>query len=113
MTLTDPNYAAPRHLDTNTAVLRLERINKNLLSLKNKLSSYICEPKTLSLYQSMQSLKISLEQMMADNLDIRAKLRNTIILNDDGKAIVRQQLESYRSLELKVLEYIGMAKMHC
>ena len=111
MTTTDPVHKTPRHFNSNTAILQLERINKNLLSLKTKLSSYMCEPKTLSLYQRMQSLRTNLEQLLADNLDLKMRLRNTI--GDDGKSKVQDQFESYKKLELKVLEYIGMAKMHC
>ncbi len=59
----------------------------------------------------MQSLRTNLEKLLADNLVLKMKLSNTI--GDAGKAEVQDQFDSYKKLEIKVLEYIGMAKMHC
>ena len=113
MTTIDSTPRTPRRTSGNTPLLRLERINKNILSLNTKLNSYICEPKTLSLYQRMDSLKSHLENMLSNNNDLINRLRERTLLPDEGRKLVQQQLESYRNLELKVLEYIGMAKMHC
>ena len=73
----------------------------------------MCEPKTLSLYQRMDALKTHLENMLNKNQEIIQNLRERQLLPEDGRKLVKQQFESYRNLELKVLEYIGMAKMHC
>ena len=73
----------------------------------------MCEPKTLSLYQRMDALKSLLENMLSNNHELIRSLRNRQILPDDSRKLVQKQFESYKSLELKVLEYIGMAKMHC
>ena len=113
MSTIDPVPRTPRHTSGNSSLLRLERINKNLLSLKTKLGSYMCEPKTLSLYQRMDALKSLLENMLSNNHELIRSLRNRQILPDDSRKLVQKQFESYKSLELKVLEYIGMAKMHC
>lgn len=113
MTATNSIPGTPKSTDSNTVVLRLERINKNVVSLRTKLNSYMCEPKTLSLYQRLESLKQLLEDMRASNLELIKNFQNKALLADQGKASVKQQFESYKNLELKVLEYIGMAKMHC
>ena len=73
----------------------------------------MCEPKTLSLYQRMDSLKDPLENMLSNNQELIQNLRERKLLPEDGRKLAKQQFESYRNLELKVLEYIGMAKMHC
>ena len=73
----------------------------------------MCEPKTLSLYQRMDSLKSLLENMLRKNHELIGNLRERKLLPEDSRNLVQQQFESYRNLELKVLEYIGMAKMHC
>ena len=73
----------------------------------------MCEPKTLSLYQRLDTLKSHLEHMLSNNQEIIQSLRERQLLPEDGRKLVKQQFESYRKLELKVLEYIGMAKMHC
>ena len=73
----------------------------------------MCEPKTLSLYQRLDTLKSRLEHMLSNNQEIIQSLRERQLLPEDGRKLVKQQFESYRNLELKVLEYIGMAKMHC
>ena len=113
MTTIDSAPRTPRYTSGNTPLLRLERINKNLLSLRTKLNSYMCEPKTLSLYQRMDALKSHLEKMLSNNHELIRDLRERSLLPEEGRKLVKQQVESFRNLELKVLEYIGMAKMHC
>ncbi len=73
----------------------------------------MCEPKTLLLYTRMQDLRFELADMLAKNEDLILKLRNRILLKEEVKSRVAQQFELYKKLELKVLEYIGMARMHC
>ena len=73
----------------------------------------MCEPKTLSLYQRLESLKSHLENMLSNNQELIRSLRERRLLPEDSRKHVQQQFESYRNLELKVLEYIGMAKLHC
>ncbi|MEN8788699.1 MAG: hypothetical protein ABF293_06250 [Flavobacteriaceae bacterium] len=104
---------SPRSTNSNNIIHRLERINKNLLSLRTKLNSYICEPKTLSLYQKMESLKSHLDDMHGNNTELISNLRSRSLLLKEGKVMVKQQFEAYKNLEVKVMEYIGMAKMHC
>ena len=113
MTSTDFTSRTPKYSSGKSPALHLERINKNLVSLKSKLNSYICEPKTLLLYQRMQGLRNDLAEMLSNNEDLIWKLKNKILLIEEVKPRVAQQHELYKKLELKILEYIGMARMHC
>ncbi|MGB5236067.1 MAG: hypothetical protein WBM43_00700 [Flavobacteriaceae bacterium] len=113
MTTKDFKPITTRSANSNNIIHGLERMNKNLLSLRTKLNSYICEPKTLSLYQKMESLKKHLDDMLGNNNELIGNLRSKSVLIKEGKVMVRQQFEAYKNLEIKVMEYIGMAKMHC
>lgn len=73
----------------------------------------MCEPKTLTLYQRLESLKQHLDEMHGSNMELILKFQNKTFMAEKAKALVQQQLESYKNLKLKVLEYIGMARLHC
>ncbi|MBT8180067.1 MAG: hypothetical protein KJO53_00620 [Eudoraea sp.] len=113
MTAIGPISGVPRYSSSNNALLRLERNNRSLLSLEEKLKSYVCEPKTRSLYEKMESLKNGLANLKSSNLEIITALKDHTLFFEDAKESIREQLEKYKALELKVLEYIGMAKLHC
>ncbi len=113
MTATEPTSIIPTAKGSTNALLRLERNNQSLLSLEEKLKSYVCEPKTRSLYDKMESLKQSLANLKNSNLEILKALKDHSLFFEDAKERIKEQLENYKSLELKVLEYIGMAKLHC
>lgn len=113
MTATGPITGVPRHSSSNSALLRLERNNRSLLSLEEKLKSYVCEPKTRSLYEKMESLKNGLANLKSSNLQMINALKDHTLFFEDAKDRIREQFEKYKTLELKVLEYIGMAKLHC
>lgn len=113
MTATGSISSVPINSSSNNALLRLERNNQRLLSLEEKLRSYVCEPKTRSLYDRLESIKQSLANLKNSNLEIIKALKNHTLIFDDAKDRIREQFDSYQSLELKVLEYIGMAKLHC
>lgn len=113
MTVTEPTSSIPTAKGSTNALLRLERNNQSLLSLEEKLKSYVCEPKTLTLYDRMESLKQSLANLKNSNLEIIKALKDHSLVFENAKECISEQLENYRSLELKVLEYIGMAKLHC
>ncbi|UCD61717.1 MAG: hypothetical protein JSV59_03875 [Flavobacteriaceae bacterium] len=113
MTATGPISGVPTNYSNNDVLLRLERNNRSLLSLEEKLKSYVCEPKTRSLYDRMESLKNSLSKLKNSNREIITALKDHTLFFEDAKDRIREQFETYKALELKVLEYIGMAKLHC
>lgn len=73
----------------------------------------MCEPKTLNLYLRMEELKGHLESMYGNNADLIRNLRDRSVIPEESKDLVNRQFESFKNLELKVLEYIGMARLHC
>lgn len=91
-------------------VIRLERNNRELIHLRNTLRSYLCEPKTPGLFERYEKLKRQLEDLYNENMqvikDFRAHQEEFAL---DG---CREQLMAYEELERRILEYIGMAKMH-
>jgi hypothetical protein len=113
MTATGPISSVSTNSGSINALLRLERNNRSLLSLEEKLKSYVCEPKTRSLYNRLESLKQSLANLKNSNLEIIMALKDHTLFFEDAKERIREQLVNYKSLELKVFEYIGMAKLHC
>lgn len=113
MTAIGPVSGVPRNSGSDSALLRLERNNQSLLSLEEKLKSYVCEPKTRRLYDRMETIKQSLQNLKNSNLEIIRALKDHSLFYEEAKERILQQLETYKTLELKVLEYIGMAKLHC
>lgn len=113
MTATNSLHETRRSHGSDRTPYRLERINSNIFSLRKKLSSYMYEPKTLTLYQKLDSLKFQLENLLQRNQELISKYYRTGMPQEEGARIEQQQIRSYKELELKVLEYIGMAKLHC
>ena len=73
----------------------------------------MCEPKTLILYQKLEALRFQLEDMRQRNQELMTKLNDRSLSANKSGNLAQQQFKSYKELELKVLEYIGMAKLHC
>ncbi|WP_297794791.1 hypothetical protein [uncultured Eudoraea sp.] len=113
MTAIEPTSSVPRHSDSNSALVRLERNKLDLISLEEQLKSYVCEPKTRTLFERMEILKRKLANLKNSNQEMIIALKDHTLFFEDVKDRIRQQLDTYKSLELKVLEYIGMAKLHC
>ena len=111
MTTTDPATRS-RRFDGNSIIHRLERINTDLTLLSKNLNSYVCEPKTRFLFERMQSLKTNLASIRAVNEEIVRKLKERQADLNDPASRVKAQITAYKELELRILEYIGMAKMH-
>lgn len=102
-----------RKNDHNSILLRLERNNRNLTYLKEKLSSYIYEPKTLNLFEQKEYLKDKLDGLRTKNQELMNAFKKRQILFEDPVEHIREQRRALRELENNVLEYIGRAKMHC
>lgn len=111
MTLQEPTPRSFRETPSHV-IQRLERNNRELLTLDENLRSYTCEPKTYSLFERCQQLKNRLEEVRGKNQEIITALRERKRNMDGQMEEIRQQIREYRELELLVLEYIGMARMH-
>ncbi len=79
--------------------------------LKENMSSYICEPKTPSLFERCEKLKSRLEQMRQKNNELIQGIREHKHNFDDYLTFLKEQLQEFYKLEQQVVEYIGMAKM--
>jgi hypothetical protein len=60
----------------------------------------------------MESLKNHLDNMYGNNQELIVGFQSNSSLLEADQDRISQQFEAYKNLELKVLEYIGMAKMH-
>jgi len=102
-----------RNTDHNSAMLHLERNNKNLASLNTKLSAYSSEPKTRILFEQKEKLKIRLDNLRNTNQEFINNLKSHRQLLEDPKERIRKQREALKELEKSVLEYIGIARKLC
>lgn len=93
-------------LEKNTLVLKLERSQQDVGQLRNKLNSYICEPKTYSLFERMEALKNGLDTLSNTNreiiLSVRQRKKHTVDFVDR----VRQQFIAFNELQRGVEEYM-------
>lgn len=94
-------------------ILRLERINSEISSLKDNLRSYTCEPKTPGLFERRELIKNKLEGMRNSNQELIRNMQGRRRDLDTRLESITGRLKQFRELESNVLEYIGMAKMHC
>jgi len=93
-------------------ILRLQRTNKDIVQLSNKLKSYTCEPCTHSLFESLQSLKEKMESLKDDNdkiISSASQQQNTL---EDLVDTVANQLQDFIELRKGVLDYIRQVQTH-
>jgi hypothetical protein len=101
---------SPEITDRNSCVIRLERMNRELLEMRKKLGSYVCEPKTHSLFERYEFLKRRLENLRLMNIDLILSLREQreyLLLHWKG---VQQQFHDFQSLEMDVQQYMEVAR---
>lgn len=112
MTAIERSDETRKYSGRNALIRRLERNNKCLIGLENNLNSYICEPKTRLLFERLTAIKISLMELKNAQRELIGGLKNKTIYIEESKSLISTQLESYNKLEIVILEYIGMSKMH-
>ncbi len=112
MTSSDPISRASRRSDNHIHILRLNRLNHELSQLNKNLCSYVCEPQTRMLFLKKESLTYRLSGLRQNNdrLILILRTRQSPEINPLEK--MKEHFNEYHSLELEVLEYIGMAKLH-
>lgn len=99
-----------KEVDKSALVIRLERNQKDLLQLKSKLNSYTCEPRTLSLFESMENLRNGLESMSAANSEILQALKEKKRMVDPYIDTVKEQLQKFNQLQQGVESYVQGAR---
>tara|TARA_R110002167_G_scaffold54350_1_gene154826 strand:- start:1509 stop:1850 length:342 start_codon:yes stop_codon:yes gene_type:complete len=95
-----------REVDKNTLVHKLERHQKDLLQLRLKLNSYICEPKTYTHFERIETLKHALENLRSENAYILVTLKERNGKMEDYAERIKKQLQQFKALQYKVEEYI-------
>ena len=104
------DVSSPNNRDNNACTLRLERIGRDLIQLRHKLSSYTCEPRTYNLYEQIEDLRIRLENLRSANLEIRISLREDRRTIEDYVEMVKEQNREFRELENGITDYMNLAK---
>jgi len=102
----------PVLLDTEKSklVIRLERNQRDLDQLKNKLNAYTCEPKTPSLFERIEQLKNGLENLSASNVEILRNLKEKKKAADNYLDSIKDQFVKFNQLQANVEEYIVGAR---
>jgi chromosome segregation ATPase len=103
---------ANREAERNTLTLKLERHQNDLSQLRRKLSSYICEPTTYSLFERLESLKNALEKLRHDNAEIITNVQGHRRNMEDYILRIKHQFVQFNLLQQGVDEYIEGAR-HC
>ena len=96
-----------RFKDQSALVLRLERNEKYVRQLRDKLNSYVCEPNTYSLFERLQTLKNGLDSFSRNNHEIIAAIRDHRKTVEDYVDKVKQQ---FNELRKDVDEYVDVAR---
>ncbi|WP_299537129.1 hypothetical protein [Ulvibacterium sp.] len=97
-------------LQKSTLVLKLERTQQNVGQLRNKLNSYVCEPKTYSLFERIEALRNGLDTLSSTNKEIILSLRGPKRHSVDFVERVQQQFLAFNELQRSVEEYIHGAR---
>jgi len=101
------------HLKAQSPMIQhLERNNRELLHLGDKLHSYICEPKTYLLFENSENLKGRLMDLQRANQGLMDEIKE---INKPGERHMercQKQFEAYLELEQEVIEYIELARVH-
>ncbi|MFH6603913.1 hypothetical protein ACEZ3G_10535 [Maribacter algicola] len=94
------------YIERNNLVLRLERNQREVGQLKNKLNSYVCEPKTYSLFERIETLKTGLDRLSISNREILQALKERKKSVGDHLENIRQQLSEFHELQQGVHDYV-------
>jgi len=99
-----------KEVEKSTLVMRLERNQNDLRQLKNKLNSYICEPKTYSLFERIEALRSGLETLNDSNTQIIRSLKNRKKSVETYIDSAKEQLSKFNQLQQGVEDYVASAR---
>jgi|GEM_PF-1589802 len=94
------------HPEKITWVLKLERSQQDVGQLRNKLNSYVCEPKTYLLFERRQSLKSGLDAWMRTNREIIVALREHQRNMGEHMERIHRQFAKFNELQQGVDDYM-------
>ncbi len=101
-----------KELNKSSLVMRLERNQNDLLKMKHALSSYICEPRTPSLFERCESLKYKLEDLSSTNGEILQSLKGHKQSVSNYVERAKQQFQEFYLLRKGVEDYVAGARNH-
>lgn len=99
-----------KEVEKSALVIRLERNQNDLLQLKSKLNSYICEPRTYSLFERIEALKNGLENLSNSNTQIIGSLKNRKKSVETYVESAKEHLSKFNKLQQGVEEYVASAR---
>lgn len=109
-TTTDsPPKIKVREGDKNSLLLRLERNQKELSQLRIKLSSYLCEPKTYSLFERLERLRHSMDNLNRSNKEVITILKERKKMVGDFVDRAKNQCLEFKRVQDGVDDYLA----HC
>lgn len=98
------------NLPNTNELVRLQRANKDLVQLSNKLNSYTCEPCTYTLYEQIQSLRSRMEKLKSSNNEVITLVRQHKHSFEDFADIIKKQLRDFHELQKGVFDYTRMVR---
>ncbi len=101
-----------KELNQSSLVTRLERNQHDLLQMKSKLSSYICEPRTPSLYERSESLKQKLENLRNTHGEVIQSLKDRKKSLSKYVDRAKKQFQEFYLLQKGVEDYVDGARNH-
>lgn len=96
----------------SSLVTHLERNQHDLQKMKSTLSSYICEPRTPSLYERSESLKQKLENLRNTHAEVIQSLKNQKKSLSSYVDRAKQQFQEFYLLQKGVADYVAGARNH-
>jgi len=99
-----------KEVEKSALVMRLERNQKDLHQLKCKLNSYICEPRTYSLFERIESLRNGLETLSTSNTQVLRSLKNRKKSVENYLESAKEQLMKFNKLQQGVEDYVANAR---
>lgn len=104
--ITTEKYRPPvRESEKNALLLRLERNQKDLSQLRNKLSSYRFEPRTYTLFERMENLRRSMDSLSYTNSEIIRALKGHRKTVGDYVERAKHQFSEFKRIHDSVEEY--------
>ncbi len=101
-----------KKFDQSTLLVRLERNQHDLLKMKSALSSYVCEPRTPSLFERCETLKHKLENLSNTNVEIIQSLKGRKKSVSNYVERAKQQFQEFYQLQRGIEDYVAGARYH-
>jgi len=91
-------------------ILKLERTNNDLSHLEKKMTSYVCEPNTYTLFIKSESLRQTLRSLKNSNAELINALKREKDLKIDLFEKTMDQVRSFMEIQKSVEEYSSMLR---